>query len=269
VHQVEGVAAVNALAFDGEGNLCIASDDGAYIAAPGERARRLERGPFSAVAVVNGKAWFASRGGVFRLDEGGLTRWGAEQGLRAEQPTSIAPCGEKICIGASDGLWEVPADGGPATRRSSEADGLPAAFVTAVASGSNSGDSASSGSSETWAGTFDGGLVHLGSAPLTPADGLPEGRISPRALAVVGDLAFAGTPSGLLVVRERTASLVPVGGEVSAVAPSSQGGVWVGLPGRIARVAVSHLLSPVSSAVESPAQRSLVASGARIEESMP
>jgi len=233
VHRVEGVEAVNAVAFDAEGNLCLASDDGAFVAAPGERARKVAGGAFTAVAYVQGAVWFASPGGVARLDARGMRRWGADQGVVVDHPTSIAECGERICLGALDGFreLEIGADGAPRVVGAQVT--LPAEFVTAVASNSLG----------TWVGTFDGGLVRLGDSPLTPVDGLPEGRIQPRAMAVVGDQVFAGTPAGLLVARGRTAALVPVGGEVSAVAPSGQGGIWVGLSGRAVRVEVDELSS--------------------------
>ncbi|HZN91940.1 MAG TPA: hypothetical protein VFB81_04525, partial [Myxococcales bacterium] len=220
-------------------NLYIASDDGAYVVPRGERARRVASGPFSAVARVEDAMWFAGRSGVARMDGEKLTRWGADQGVPVEQPTAISECGlGEICVGAVDGLRKLE------IRTSTSTDGarqvtahaaggaevtLPAQFVTAVASSMYA----------TWVGTFDGGLVQLRQgAPLTPADGLPEGRINPRALAVSGDQAYAGTPSGLLVARGRSAALVPVGGAVSAAAPSIVGGVWLGLSGKVVRMEV-------------------------------
>lgn len=226
-HRVEGVAAVNALAFDEVGNLCVASDDGAFVAAPGERARRVASGAFSAVARIDGAVWFAGRSGVVRMEGGKPTRWGADHGLLVEQPTSLASCASWLCLGGVDGLIKVRVDEGRV--RLERLDGaLPARFVTAVAS---TGEA-------TWVGTFDGGLMQLGAAPLAPADGLPEGRINPRALAVAGDRAFAGTPAGLLVARGRSAALVPAGGAVSAVEVSGHGGVWLGLSGRVVRLDV-------------------------------
>lgn len=243
IHAIGGLAAVNALAFDAAGVLYAATDDGAFQVRPGEaEAQRLTRGGFSAVAPWRGAMWFASRAGVSRVGEaGGITTWGAGHGLSAQAPVALAGCGEALCVGAVDGLWLF--DGRTATRRTSAAGDLPANFVTAVAVAPESG-------SPLWVGTFDGGLARIGgdrASRLTPVDGLAEGRIHPRALAVSGDLAFAGTPSGLLVIRGAEHALIPVGGEeITAVAPSRQGGVWVGARGRALRI--SATLSPALAA---------------------
>jgi hypothetical protein len=223
---VVGVEAVNALAFDEAATLYVASDDGAFVVAPGERARRIARGAFSAVMAEGGEVWFASRAGVHRLDGEHLTTWGPSHGVQADQPTSIARCGASVCVGAANGMWEVSKG---SVRRRSTADGaLPAELVTAVAA-SGSG---------TWVGTFDGGLVQLGQPPLSAADGLADGRIQPRALSVVGDVAVAGTPSGLLLAHGRDYALVSVGGAVWAAMSSSQRGAWIGMAGEVLRVEV-------------------------------
>lgn len=239
-HAIAGLAAVNALAFDGAGSLYAATDDGAFRVRPGgERAERLARGGFTAVARWREAMWLASRAGVSRAGENGLTTWGAGHGLMAQAPVALAPCGEALCVGAVDGLWLF--DGQGAARRTSGSGDLPTDFVTAVAAGPGS---------TLWAGTFDGGLARMGggrAARLTPADGLVEGRVHPRALAVVGDLAYAGTPAGLLVVRGLEHAVISLGGEeVTAVAPSRQGGVWLGARGRAVRISVE--LSPALAA---------------------
>lgn len=278
VHRVEGVQAVNALAFGLTGDLVIASDDGAFVVEPGGRvARKVASGAFSAVAVMDG-VWLAGRSGLVRLGfaSRSITRWGPDQGVRLSQPTSLAKCGERdLCAGSVDGLRKFrlgpqpsePEDcdqcqnaiGTPAPGHLSEVAvkaSLPEPFVTAVARNAWEETPA-----VTWAGTFGGGLVRLGgSAPLTPLDGLPEGRVNPRALAVMNGQVYAGTPAGLLVVSDaqvfartsyaslmpkgRTAALVPAGGEVMAVAPSGYGGVWLGLPGKVVRMSVEFPSEP-------------------------
>jgi ligand-binding sensor domain-containing protein len=240
-HLVPGLAAVNGLAFDAVGTLYAATDDGAYRVQPAGVPERLARGGFSAVTRWRGAMWMASRAGVSRVGERGLTTWGAAQGLSPQAPVALAPCGETLCVGAVDGLWLF--DGETAARRTSASGDLPTDFVTAVAGGPGA---------EVWAGTFDGGIARMGSGDraasrLTPADGLMEGRIHPRALAVVGDVAYAGTPSGLLVIRGTEHAVLPVGGEeITAVAPSRWGGVWLGARGRALRVSVE--LAPALAA---------------------
>jgi hypothetical protein len=237
--RVKGVDAVNALVWIGP-DLIIASDDGAYLAESPEQVRKLASGAFVAAARAEKWVYLAGKGGVVRLEwsRGELARWGPEQGVRVAQPTSLSWCGEHLlCAGGAAGLRRYRID--PEDGRLSEAPGgeaLPEPFVTALASGDWYVLPDQPWKATAWAGTFGGGLVQLGERPLAPADGLPEGRIAPRALAVKDDVAFAGTPRGLLVARGRSAALVPVGGPVTAVTVSSRSGVWVGLPGQLVRV---------------------------------
>lgn len=282
VHRVGGVQAVNAVAFGVMGDLVIASDDGAFVVEPGGRvAHQVASGAFSAVAVMpRDGVWLAGRSGLVRLGfaSRSITRWGPDQGVRLSQPTSLAMCGERnLCVGSVEGLRKFRVAPQPEEPVSCDPDGckptigtsapghlsevavkasLPEPFVTAVARNAWEKQPA-----VTWAGTFGGGLVRLGgSAPLTPLDGLPEGRINPRALAVMNGQVYAGTPAGLLVASDaqafastsqaslvpkvRTAALVPAGGEVMAVAPSGYGGVWLGLPGRVVRMSVEFPSEP-------------------------
>jgi hypothetical protein len=239
--RVKGVDAVNAMVWWGP-DLVVASDDGVFAVQAAEVKRKLASGPFSAVARVGQWFYVAGRSGVLRLtpEKGELRRWVKEPAVRVAQPTSLALCGDHLlCIGAADGLRKYridPKDGH--LSEVLEVDALPEPFVTAVASGPWDPTAGEAWKETAWAATSGGGLVALGERPMTPADRLPEGRIAPRALAVKDGVAFAGTPAGLLVVRGRSAALVPVGGPVSAVALSGRSGVWIGLLGQVIRVEV-------------------------------
>lgn len=242
LERVKGVDAVNAMLWWGP-DLVIASDDGVFDVQAGEVVRKLASGPFSAVTQVGPWFYVAGRAGVLRLtlEKGELRRWVKEPGVRTAQPTSLALCGDHLlCIGATDGLrkYRIDPKDGHLSELPSAAEALPEPFVTALSSGPWDPAAGASWKGTTWAATFGGGLVALGERPMTPRDGLPEGRIAPRALAVKDGVAFAGTPAGLLVVRGRSAALVPVGGPVSAVAVSVRGDVWIGLPGQVVRLEV-------------------------------
>ncbi|MHB8874407.1 MAG: hypothetical protein ACYC8T_12030 [Myxococcaceae bacterium] len=223
-------SAVNDLAFDGKGRLFAATDDGALRLDPAG-AHRLAAGAFTAVAVWKERPWFTSRRGLSVLGERGLVTFGAQNGFEAQSPAALAGCGEVLCVGASDGLWTF--DESLFARQSSGSGALPTDYVTAVAFAEGA----------IWAGTFDAGLSRLGAKGarrFALEDGLPEGRVQPRALAVSGDTAYAATPSGLLVVRESGVALVSEGlprAELTAARAALQGGVWVGYRGGVARVA--------------------------------
>lgn len=242
--RVKGVNAVNALAWIGP-DLVIASDDGVYVSVPGQ-VKKIASGPFSAIGRVDRWWYLAGRSGVLRLSpaKGEIGPWVKEPAVRVAQPTSVGMCGaHQLCVGAVDGLrkYRVDAADGHLTEIES-AGALPEPFVTAVSSGSEQWTPDWNGVVwDPWAGTSGGGLVRLGDPPMAPADGLPEGRISPRALDVYEDLAFAGTPRGLLVAHARSAALVPVGGPVSAVAAAGRGEAWCGLPGQVVLVHVDLL----------------------------
>ncbi|HYV44647.1 MAG TPA: hypothetical protein VFA20_07275 [Myxococcaceae bacterium] len=248
LERVKGVDAVNAVAWFSP-DLVVASDDGVFAVQAGDVARKLASGPFSAVARVGPWFYVAGRNGVLRLtpEKGEIRRWVKEPAVRVAQPTSLASCGDHLlCIGAADGLRKYRID--PEDGHLGElpgGDALPEPFVTAVSSGPWDPMVAGDPWTRTaWAATLGGGLVALGERPMTPADGLPDGRISPRALAVKDGVAFAGTPNGLLVVRGRSAALVPVGGPVTAVAVSGRSGIWIGLPGQVIRLEVEIPAEP-------------------------
>ena len=215
----------------GERGFYVASADGAFRVDPAGRAVRLAPGAFSAVAIWRGQPWWASARGVSTLDRGGFITFGPEHGLSAQRPASLSACGRELCIGAEDGLWTF--DGRWARRHSTASGELPDDFVTAVAGGAG----------EIWVGTFASGLAELtGGAPrrIGLGDGVPDGRIEPRAFAELGSLALAGTPSGLLVVEGGRAGLTAEGlpdPEVTAV-HAADDGVWLGYRGGVRRVEV-------------------------------
>jgi ligand-binding sensor domain-containing protein len=223
--------AVNGLAFDEKGQLFAATDEGALrLDAAGPV--RLGSGAFTAVAVWQGKPWFTSRRGLSALEAKGLTTFSAPNGFTAQSPAALAGCGAVLCVGAADGLWTF--DGALFQRRTSGSQDLPTDYVTAVAFAEG----------EVWAGTFDAGLSRLGAKGtrrFATSDGLPEGRVQPRALTAVGSTAFAATPSGLMVVSGESAALIAEGlprAELTAVAPAREGGLWVGYRGGVSRVLV-------------------------------
>ena len=215
----------------GERSFFVASADGAFWVEPDGRTVRLAPGAFTAVTIWRGQPWWASAQGISTLDRGGFVTFGAEHGLGAERPSALAACGRELCVGAEDGLWTF--DGRWARRHSSASGELPEDFVTAV----------SGGSGEIWVGTFSGGLAELtGAAPrrMGLSDGLPDGRIEPRAFTTLGSLALAGTPSGLLVAESGRVGLTADGlpdPEVTAVRAAKQG-VWLGYRGGVRRVEV-------------------------------
>lgn len=221
--------AVNDLAFDEQGQLFAATDEGALRLDPAG-PHRLAGGAFTAVAVWKDKPWFTSRRGLSALEANGLTTFGVPNGFTAQSPAALAGCGKVLCVGAADGLWTF--DGSLFQRRTSGSGDLPTDYVTAVAFSKGN----------LWAGTFDAGLARLGAQEtrrFAPGDGLPEGRVQPRALTAVGATAFAATPSGLLVVHEESAALIAEGlprAELTAVAPAREGGLWVGYRGGVSRV---------------------------------
>lgn len=226
-------ARVNDLALDLKGALILATGGGAYEVTAAGAVTRFASGAFSAVALWQGETWLASRRGLSVREAGGLWTRGAGQGVPADLPDALASCGSALCIGASDGLWLF--DGERAVRHSSASGELPAEWVTAV--GASGG--------EIWAGTFDGGLALLrasGPRLLSAADGLPEGRIAPHALALIAGTVYAGTPRGLLVIDREGAALLsegPLGQGVNSVIPAARGGVWVGGAGQVRRIEIA------------------------------
>ena len=165
--------------------------------------------------------------------QSGLWTRGPEQGVKADTPDTIGACGNRLCVGALDGLWIF--DGTAFDHRTHVAGDLPAEWVSAVA-----GDA----DGQVWAGTFDGGVALLGAHArrYSVADGLPDGRIQPHALAVVRDVAYAGTPSGLVRITGDRVSLVQgLGTEpVTAVAPAHDGGLWIGSNTTLRHITISE-----------------------------
>ncbi len=221
---------VNDAAFAGDGTLFVATQGGAWRVSPDGAAERVGHGAFTAVAIWNGLPHFVSNRGLSRLEHDGMRTFGPQQGFGADRPMALAACGDRLCVGAMDGLWLF--DGRSAERRSSASGDLPADWVVAAARSASS----------IWAATYDGGLARLeGSSArrFGGTDGMPELRVNPHALAFDGELLGAGTPSGLLAVRGETASLVSAGlpsPDVTALAPSACGGLWVGYRGGLLRV---------------------------------
>jgi ligand-binding sensor domain-containing protein len=207
---------VNDLAVDRAGRLYAATNGGAYEI--GSAARRISPGVFAAAAVWRGRAVFASRAGISVLETEGLRTRGPAQGVRASAPMALADCGEVLCIGASDGVWLYDGE----TSAHHAAGELPEEQVTAVASGEDG----------VWAGTLASGIARI---PPLPAS-MPDGRVAPHALLARGGAVFIGTPSGLVVLRGGHVGIVRGLGQVTALAPSTRGGVWVGLRGAAVRV---------------------------------
>ncbi|MFN7135327.1 MAG: hypothetical protein ACK4N5_24850 [Myxococcales bacterium] len=139
-------------------------------------------------------------------------------------------CGERLCVGAVDGLWLF--DGARWERRSSASGALPSDWVVA----------ATTDGARIFAATYDGGLARLDGAEVRRfgrGDGLPEVRVNPHALALERGVLLAGTPSGLLALEGDSAARVSLAlptADVTAVAPSSCGGVWLGFRGGLVRV---------------------------------
>ncbi|MFL5427388.1 MAG: hypothetical protein ACJ783_20410 [Myxococcales bacterium] len=207
---------VNDLAVAADGTVYAATNGGAFA-----DARRLASGAFTAVTIWKGRAAFASPHGVSLVEGTDLLRLGPAQGIRGDMPSSLADCGAFLCIGASDGVWLF--DGSSSTHRQA-----PEEMVTAVA---RDGD-------DVWAGTLAAGVARLPG--LAPA--LPDNRVSPHALLVHGSEVFVGTPSGLVVLRGGRAKLVRDLAPVTAIAPSSCGGLWVGTRNVAVRLDVSERL---------------------------
>jgi len=208
---------VNDLAVAGDGTVYAATNGGAFA-----DARKLSSGAFTAVAIWKGRAVFASPRGISIVEGTGFHTLGAAQGVRGDMPSSLADCGVFLCIGASDGAWLF--DGSISTHRQA-----PEEMVTAVA---RDGDG-------VWAGTLAGGLARL---PGGPAPVVPDNRISPHALLVHGGAVFAGTPSGLVVVRDGRVRLVREVAPVAALAAGAGGGLWIGTRNAAVRVDVSERL---------------------------
>jgi ligand-binding sensor domain-containing protein len=218
---------INDLASGDDGTLYVATNGGAFARVPNQPARRLAPGAFTSTAVWKGAPWFTSRKGLSTVDATGLWTRGPQQGFGFDSPSVLAACGERLCIGAMDGLWRF--DGSQLIHDSSSNDALPTDWVTAV----------SDGPAGTWVGTFDSGLACLPAMGqgrrLTPAQGIGDGRIALHGLTQVGELTVAATPSGLVVVRANGAAHIE-GPEVTAVLASKRGGVWLGHRGGATRV---------------------------------
>ena len=214
-----------ALPIDSRVNdLAVAGDDTVYAATNGGAfadARRLSSGAFTAVAIWNGRAAFASPHGISIVEGTDFHTLGPAQGIRGDMPSSLADCGVFLCIGASDGVWLF--DGSSSTHRQA-----PEEMVTAVA---RDGD-------YVWAGTLAAGVARLPG----PAQALPDNHVSPHALLVHGGAVFVGTPSGLVVLRGVGSKLVRELAPVTALAASSRGGLWVGTRNAALRVDVSERL---------------------------
>jgi ligand-binding sensor domain-containing protein len=209
---------VNDLALDRAGTLYAATNGGAYEI--GRSTRRIAPGVFAAAAVWRGHALFASRAGVSVLDDDGLRTHGPAQGVRATAPMALADCGEVLCIGASDGLWLYDGE----TCAHHAAGELPEEQVTAVARGEDG----------VWAGTLASGVARVPALAMAT----PDGRVAPHALLATGGAIYSGTPSGLVVLRGGRAGIVRGLGQVTALASSARGGVWVGLRGAAVRVEI-------------------------------
>ena len=234
IERIEMDERINDLAFDAGGTLWAATAGGAWEIRPGEGAKRRAGGAFQAVAIWKGQAWFASPRGLSVADQDGFLTLGRDQGFPAESPTALASCGRLLCAGALDGLWLW--DGEHALRAGSDTGSLPADFVTAVATGP----------AGLWAGTFDAGLGRLApdARRFAPIDGLQDGRVQPHALVVGEDAAWAGTPAGLLEVRQDSAALVVDGlptPEITALSPARAGGLWVGHQHGASRIVVEGM----------------------------
>lgn len=210
-------ARVNAVTFTEEGELYAATDEGLF-----RQEERIAAGSFADVTWWRGRVAAVSPRGLSLVEAGGLRTLGSAQGLTAQSPAVVAPCEEALCIGAVDGVWTY--DGRGFSHRSSASGDLPTDHVTAVASQAGT----------TWLGTFEGGLARWSAGSVrrvAPSDGLPDGRVQPRALVAVGGGAVVGTPSGLLWVEGGRAG--PLGielpeKEATALAVASAGGLWVG-----------------------------------------
>jgi ligand-binding sensor domain-containing protein len=224
---------VNDLAVADDGTVYAATNGGAFA-----DAHRLSSGAFTAVTIWKGRAAFASAHGISIVEGTDFHTLGLAQGIRGERPSSLADCGVLLCIGASDGVWLF--DGSSSTHRQA-----PEEMVTAVArdggagfAGDGRGPQAGASNADVWAGTLAGGVARLPG----PAPALPDNRVSPHALFVHGGEVFIGTPSGLVILRGELLKLVRELAPVTAIAPASGGGLWVGTRNAAVRVDLSERL---------------------------
>lgn len=223
---------INGLAYGEDGILYVAAASGAYAVSEDGALTQLGASAAVAVAAARGGANFVGPAGLLAVRDGQLIRFGRAQGLGFGRLSSVASCGRAaVCVGSADGAWRVEGTG--AEKWSMAGGQLPTDDVSAIAMGEHG---------ELWIGTTDGGLARLGAEPrrFTVSDGLEEGRVLPGALVVLGTTAFAGTPTGLLVLRGARAGKVLEGREITAVARDQEGLIWIGFKGGIARVALSE-----------------------------
>ncbi|MBI5544090.1 MAG: hypothetical protein HY901_09395 [Deltaproteobacteria bacterium] len=225
---------INDLAFSADGTRWAATAGGAFRVPRAGTPVRLASGAFQAVAIWKNTAWFASPRGLSNVDGRGFLTRGREQGFAADSPGALADCGPRLCIGALDGLWQW--DGSTATRLGADTGSLPSDWVTAIAFGSNT----------LWAGTFDAGLaqLHPTHRRLALSDGLPEARVQPHALVVGAKATWAGTPQGILELRDDSAALASEGlpsREVTALALAHAGGLWMGYADGAARIRIEEV----------------------------
>lgn len=222
---------VNALAVGPDGALYAATNQGAFRVSAEGQVEQLGPGAYVAVTVWRGRPWFAAPHGIATVDDRGFILYGREHGVSAAHPSTLAGCGQVLCIGAEDGLWLF--DGTSARHVSAGSGALPSDEVTAVVFAHPR---------TIWAGTFDAGLARIGADAhrrMAPSDGLPEGRIDPRALVRWRGATVAGTPTGLLVVRDgRAGELTHLpSSEITALGVADQA-LWIGYRGGIARLAL-------------------------------
>ncbi|HZS41894.1 MAG TPA: hypothetical protein VFF06_33925 [Polyangia bacterium] len=193
----------------------------------------------NAILVERDAVWLATTRGLARIDDAGVRKITAESGLPATRLSSLArgPDGA-LWVGTAHGVARLA--GGDWTLARAHTGALPDDFVTALAA---------DGSGALWAGTYSSGVARRdlsGAWSITrERDGLPSNWVNPGALASWSGRLFVGSNDrGLGVLGAAWTTLDVAAGLPSADVTSfaaSDGELWVGTRGGLARVVMSKL----------------------------
>ncbi|HRP71800.1 MAG TPA: diguanylate cyclase [Luteimonas sp.] len=181
-----------------------------------------------------GLVWFGTTHGLFRVADGPVWGIGRPQGLSNDYVRSLLQTGDgQAWIGHSGGLSRMR---GTEVERVIPAPGVPPSSVLSMALAADGG---------IWAGTYNRGVLHVGSGD-RPAVRSLAGDDSPlsteQVRAVLEDptgTLWIGTERGLVAWRDGHLDLRPLPDlpdlPVRALHQSDGGALWIGLFGGLAR----------------------------------
>ncbi len=130
-----------------------------------------------------GTVWFGTAAGIVSFADNRLNNWSASAGAENTEILSVAVSGNRVYFGTGDGKL-IEYDGS-----SWKSSGKAASGITAILPDSSGG---------LWLGTDNDGVLRVGGAKYTMADGLPSNRV--RALAFHDGKLVAGCYGGIGII---------------------------------------------------------------------